>query len=60
MAETNEKKEKIAAFKKQQKNSRISGNLKRMISIILAVCIVLALGFAENSFSQIFYMKDYR
>lgn len=58
MAETNEKKEKIAAFKKQQKNSRISGNLKRMISIILAVCIVLALWVCRKQLlSDILYER---
>ena len=58
MAETNDKKAKIAAFKKQQKNSRISGKLKKIISVILAVCIVLALWVCRKQLlSDILYER---
>ena len=58
MTETNDKKEKIAAFKKQQKNSRISGKLKSIISIVLTVCVVLALWVCRKQLlSDILYER---
>lgn len=58
MDEKHEKQNKILAFKKQQKQTRKSSKIKKAVSIILTVCIVLALWVCRKQIlSDILYER---